>query len=610
MNTPFLFHPQTADGFDYHDGLITVTLFTEPLNATRIVLRHEPDNEEELVELTQVGKMGRLLKWCATFPINSDRDVTHYVFKVITDKQQYWLGGTGVVSRIPAKELHFKFNQQHQPADWVSQQIFYQIFPDRFCNANSEIGVRTDEYFLRGTLGTIEKPWHEPPTTSGTEVAREFYNGDLAGIRSKLDYLQALGITCLYLNPIFKSQTNHKYDTTDYLKVDPHLGTNEEFAELVEELHSRGMKIVLDAVYNHTSTEHPWFDMSGKQGDGAFQSPQSPYREYYFFEGESEHYAGWKGLKHLPVLNFSNKEVQDQIYAADDAVIKHWLKAPYHIDGWRFDVIHMLGEGEGAKNNAHYVKAFRQATKSVNPQAYVLGEHFFEASQWLQGDQEDGAMNYYGFAHPVRALFANKDISYDPITLSGNEFVGWLEEARAKLPWANQLSQLNQLDSHDTARFLTLLEGNSKKMKLASILLATYVGVPCLYYGTEVGLEGGQDPDCRRPFPWDKIEDSSWLEFYRSLLSIRKQHKALQQGSIQYLGFSDDYIIFARCLENDRVITLLNLSNEVQTVTLPIWQLGIEQGQLISLQSETSFVFDNGLCTLTIEPNSAEIFTL
>jgi alpha-glucosidase len=270
----------------------------------------------------------------------------------------------------------------------------------------------------------------------------------------------------------------------------------------------------------------------------------------------------------------------------------------------------MLGEGEGAKNNAHYVQAFRQATKSVNPQAYVLGEHFFEASQWLQGDQEDGAMNYYGFAHPVRALFTNKDISYDPISLTHKNFISWLEEARAKLPWANQLSQLNQLDSHDTARFLTLLNGDENKMKLASTLLATYVGVPCLYYGTEVGLEGGLDPDCRRPFPWDKVESSTWIDFYKSLLAIRKQHKALQKGSIQYLIESEDVIVFARLLGDEKIITLLNLSNQQQKVTLPVWKLGCEVGLVKSLFSQTMTEIKVGELVVTLDAQRPEILVI
>ena len=167
----------------------------------------------------------------------------------------------------------------------------------------------------------------------------------------------------------------------------------------------------------------------------------------------------------------------------------------------------MLGEGKGALNNAYYVKAFRQAAKSVNSNCYILGEHFFEASNWLQGDQEDGAMNYYGFAHPVRAFFANLDISFEPCQINAEDFRNWLMEAMAKIPWKNQLSQLNQLDSHDTMRFLTMLNGNEQSLRSALTFLFCWLGAPCLYYGTEVCMQGGHDPDNRRPFPWDQLEN-------------------------------------------------------------------------------------------------------
>ncbi len=325
------------------------------------------------------------------------------------------------------------------------------------------------------------KAWGDAVGAHQNTGAREFFGGDLKGIEQKLDYLSGLGVTALYFNPVFTAPSNHKYDTTDYFQIDPMFGTNEQFAQLCEQIRGKQMKIVLDAVFNHTSVHHPWFDIK-QEGQGAYGNPNSDFRDYYFFEGQTNNYIGWKGIGNLPVLNFENEQVRDYIYQSEEAVIKHWLKPPYCVDGWRFDVIHMLGEGDGAKNNAHYVEAFRQAAKSTNPNAYVLGEHFFEATQWLQGGQEDGAMNYYGFAHPVRALFAKQDIMYDPIDINALDFKEWVDEARAKVPFANQLSQLNQLDSHDTARFLTLLNGNEEKMQMALALLMTYVGTPCLYY--------------------------------------------------------------------------------------------------------------------------------
>ncbi|MGP8307789.1 maltodextrin glucosidase [Vibrio sp. YIC-376] len=580
MTLPFIFHSQTLDGLSFEQERITVLLKMEDITFDAVYVRSEPDNEEYMTEMRPAGTAGELKLWQATFAPNKDRDVTHYVFKLVLGDQQFWLDGRGVQKRIPPKEFHFKLNAKNQPPEWVQKQVFYQIFPDRFA-------VSQDEQAIRLAYGeynpeAIVKPWGDDVGNHQNTGAKEFFGGDLKGVEQKLDYLENLGVTALYFNPLFSAPSNHKYDTTDYFTIDPMFGSNEQFARLCDKIRAKEMKIVLDAVFNHTSVHHPWFDIK-MEGDGAYGNPKSKYRNYYFFEGDSNNYIGWKGISSLPVLNFENEQVRDYIYQGDQSVIKYWLRAPYSVDGWRFDVIHMLGEGEGAKNNAHYVEAFRQATKSENPDAYVLGEHFFEATQWLQGGQEDGAMNYYGFAHPVRAFMANKDISYDPIKLDATELKQWLDEARAKIPFANQLSQLNQLDSHDTARFLTLVNSSQDKMLIALTLLMTYVGTPCVYYGSEVGLEGGLDPDNRRCFPWHLVDESEWLTVYQRWIAIRKRFQCLQSGSIQWLYSSEETLVYARQLGEEIVVVALNISSQDTSITLPLWQLGVAVKSLYSL---------------------------
>ncbi|MFV8432545.1 maltodextrin glucosidase [Vibrio owensii] len=577
MTLPFIFHSQTEDGLVFDGELLTVTLKTENVKFDSVHVRCEPDNEEYLIEMLPCGKAGELQLWQAQFAANRDRDVTHYVFKLIKGNQQLWLDGRGVHKRMPPKEFHFKLNTQSQPPSWVQEQVFYQIFPDRFAASQDEQAIRNA--YAQYDPDTMVKSWGEAVGSHQNTGAREFFGGDLKGVEQKLDYLGDLGVTALYFNPIFTAPSNHKYDTKDYLNIDPMFGTNEQFAQLCEQIRGKQMKIVLDAVFNHTSVRHPWFDIK-QEGQGAYGNPDSDFRDYYFFEGQTNKYIGWKGIGNLPVLNFENKRVRDHIYQGEEAVIKHWLKPPYSVDGWRFDVIHMLGEGDGAKNNAHYVEAFRKATKAVNPNAYVLGEHFFEATQWLQGGQEDGAMNYYGFAHPVRALIAKQDIMYDPVDIDALDFKEWMDEARAKVPFANQLSQLNQLDSHDTARFLTLLHGDKEKMRIALALLMTYIGTPCLYYGSEVGLEGGLDPDNRRCFPWDQVVESEWLPLYRDWIRIRKQYKALQSGSLQWLHCDEQVMVYARQWKEETIVVAFNLSKYEQNVNLPLWQLGLNATHL------------------------------
>ncbi len=612
MTKPFLYHGQSSPWLIPSSTHLTVTIATEQsFSPCSFFIRCEPDNEEKLIPLTKKENQGELAFWTARVPLSQDKATTVYCFKAVTKDQQWWLSATGVSCRVPGQERQFRYNALHQPPEWVHQQIFYQIFPDRFANGNPERDVKTGAHSLH-TLDNlvIAKNWGEPVTDHGHQGASEFFNGDLQGVHDKLDYLQELGITSLYLNPIFTSPSNHKYDTADYLNIDPHLGTNEEFVELVEDIHKRGMKIVLDAVFNHTSLSHPWFDRHHQRGDGlgAWQNPNSPYRSFYQFAGESDDYIGWNGYKTLPKLNFLNQEIRNYFYDSEDAVIRHWLKAPYSIDGWRMDVIHMLGEGEGAKNNAFYVKAFREAAKAENPESYLLGEHFFEATSWLQGDQEDGSMNYYGFAHPVRAFFTGLDIAFDPCQLSAEDFATWLMEAMAKIPWRNQLTQLNQLDSHDTMRFLNMANGDQRVVQNALMFLFCWVGVPCLYYGTEVALEGGHDPDNRRCFPWERLENPPKIyDFIKTLTSLRRTSEILQQGNIHWLHAQGNTIAFARSLNGEVVIYALNRGDTSVTLDLPLWQTATEQQTLTSLFEKDELPVKNGQLRISIPANTAQI---
>ncbi|NLS11835.1 maltodextrin glucosidase [Vibrio sp. SM6] len=623
MATPFLYHGQDVHWVVTRDETLELTLVSQS-NATprQIYVRCEPDNEQRLIPM-EAGKQTAYLRyWHATIPLNRDKATTVYCFKWVTETEQFWLSGVGISHRMPGLEQQFRYNAQAQPPQWVQSQVFYQIFPDRFANGNPSISVKSDEYCLNGReMPTVAKTWGAPVSTHNGTGASEFYGGDLQGITNKLDYLQALGVTTLYLNPIFTSPSNHKYDTTDYFTVDPHLGTNAEFAQLSRDVHQRGMKIVLDAVFNHTSHNHPWFDRFSQREDGlgAWHNSDSPYRDYYQFLGQptggreqgNDNYIGWNGIDTLPKLNFLNSEVRDYFYAGDQNVIAHWLGKPYDIDGWRFDVIHMLGEGEGAANNAHYVKAFRAAAKAANPESYVLGEHFFEATQWLQGDQEDGAMNYYGFAHPLRAFLAGLDIAFDPIALDASEFAAWLNEATAKVPWRNQLAQLNQLDSHDTMRFLTMVNGDEARLKMALTFLFAWVGVPCLYYGTEVALEGGHDPDNRRCFPWERLATrKDMIELVQTLAHLRTHSVALQQGSVQWLHHQGDVLAFARTYGEQSYLCVLNRSFEAQTVTLPLWQLTVPVQSAKGILSHEQWCCRDGEMTLSIPAQHCEIFLL
>jgi len=570
-----LLHPPTAPWLVRGPEGCRLQLLCRGAAPDAIYVRSEPDNEEHLIAMQLAGRTHGFARYEAALPWDRGNETTHYAFKALHGDRQTWLAADGAHPHLPPREVHFKVCDAHQPPAWVADQVAYQIFPDRFCQGDPSHAVQTDEYIYgSGRWRVVHQPWGAP--VDRTIPATAFYGGDLLGIERQLDYLHGeLGVTLLYLNPIFMSGSNHKYDVEDYHHVDPHLGGDQALSALADELRARGMRLVLDAVVNHTGANHPWFNRFARHPEvGAYQAVDSRWRAWYLFTNP-EGYASWKGHASLPVLDFGNAEVCAEVYGDHDAILRRWLRPPYAIDGWRFDVVHMLGEGPGARNNAHHVRGFRRAMREENPEAYVLGEHFGEATRWLQGDLEDGAMNYHGFALPVRGWLAGRDAAGHPARQTTEELEAWWTAARARVPYDNQLAQLNLIDSHDTARFLTLVGGDLARMQLAVTLLFSYAGVPCVYYGDEIGLEGGEDPDCRRCFEWDRARWHAELHaHYRQLIAWRKQRPEWRRGAYQTLVVAADALVFARYLEESLTIVAVNRGAAAE-LTVPLDELPV-----------------------------------
>lgn len=578
--TVFAFHEAVPGYLDRSDTLLVLTLALSGVQPTTVYLRTEPDNEEFLCTMSPVRAEGSWTWYQVETAWVAHQDLTLYAFKLVWPERSCWVSATGMSTAVPPLSDAFRVSRHHPVPGWIPAQVFYQIFPDRFYSGDDHLTPETNQYAYLGEQTTVRRRWGEQPIAEQGGI--EFFGGDLPGIVQKLDYLQqTLGVTALYLNPVFSSRSNHKYDSEDYGRVDPHLGGEAALAELSSQLHQRGMRLVLDAVFNHTSVFHPWFEAAQQNDPGS--------RARYVFTGDQPtDYISWKGHTSLPVLDMGHPENLHDLLTGESAVIKHWLRPPYAIDGWRMDVIHMMGHGAGAANNADTVRTIRQAIKSENPDAYLLGEHFFEATPWLQGDQEDGAMNYYGFAHPVRAFLAGCDNRYDPVRLDAEGLEQWLRRARTRIPFAQQLAQLNQLDSHDTRRFITLLNGHQPRYQLALGFLLTYIGTPCLYYGDEISLPGGDDPDCRRCFPWDETEwQADTLAFTQTWIRLRKQLPALQAGALVPLYAFGEVMVFARVLADSQCLIAINRGDacdiEVVAALLPLaseWQHQAGEGEL------------------------------
>lgn len=422
--------------------------------------------------------------------------------------------------------------------DWAREAIFYQIFPDRFADGDTK----------NDPPDVVQ--WGSPPTTSNR------MGGDLAGILNRLEYLRDLGINALYLNPIFESRSNHGYDTTDYMRIDPRFGTSATLKSLTARAHLHGWHVILDGVFNHTGVDFEPFQSVVREG------ASSPYRNWYFVhrfpvrvrDGRNS-YEGWNGSPWMPKLNVRDPAARDYLLNA----AAHWTKEA-KIDGWRLDA---------ASEVSHdFWKTFRKTIKSIKPDALIIGEVWTDAREWLQGDEMDSVTNY-------RWRGATLDFfAFDKSSPSG--FDAQLAQIRAEYPVPATSVMFNMLGSHDVERIRTLCQGDWLKERQAVAFQMTYPGTPCIYYGDEIGLEGGKDPDNRRAMPWDKRQwDETSHKFYKECIALRKKHAVLRRGDYQTLvaDVSGVYA-FLRSYNDERALVVFNRSDAPQTATVPISRAG------------------------------------
>ena len=457
--------------------------------------------------------------------------------------------------------------------DWVKHAVFYQIFPDRFAR-----GKQPRKSHLRHSRW---EDWHAAPTYQG------YKGGDLWGVLENLDYLQDLGINAIYFTPIFQSASNHRYHTHDYYQVDPMLGKNGAFRELLVTAHERNIKIVLDGVFNHSSrgffffhdvlengANSPWVDWFKIHG-----WPLSPYNEEY-----PANYSGWAGLRALPEFNHDNPEVREYIME----IAEYWIN--FGIDRWRLDVPFEV-------KTPGFWQEFRDRVKAINPDAYIVGEVWEDASQWLDGTQFDGVMNYL-FAAPTIAFTAGdrvdiekvKGSSYQPFPpLYAKEYGEKIKHLLQLYPWEIQLTQLNLLASHDTARLLTIAGGDKPSVELSTLLLLTFPGAPSIYYGDEVGLAGGRDPDSRRGFPLESHWELDVLEYHRKLIALRHAHPALRTGSYEILYAEGTVYVFARILGNEEIIVAVNIGTAPAVVSFEVTSLKSKPSKLLYGSADVSW---------------------
>lgn len=557
--------------------------------------------------------------------------MTSYYFEIQDGEEVWYYNRSGLTDgRIPYYD--FRLVPGFSTPDWAKGAVIYQIYTDRFYNGDPENDVETREYYYIGDYSSRVTDWNKYPAAMGV---REFYGGDLQGVIDKLDYLQELGVEVLYFNPLFVSPSNHKYDIQDYDYIDPHFGkivedggellepgeksnkkatkyqkrttsfanleaSNELFIKLVEELHRRGMKIILDGVFNHCGSFNKWMDREciyeGQEGyaPGAYISRESPYHDYFRFFADEEKdwpyngkYDGWWGHDTLPKLNYE-ESVKLENYIL--SVGRKWVSPPYNVDGWRLDVAADLGRSN--EYNHQFWKKFREVVKNANPDAIILAEHYGDPREWLGGDEWDTVMNYDAFMEPITWFLTGMEKHSDEMReeLRGNadNFTRAMTYHMANMMVPSLLTSMNELSNHDHSRFLTRTNHmvgrvgelgpeaanefvNPAVMREAVAFQMTWIGAPTVYYGDEAGVCGFTDPDNRRTYPWGH-EDQQMLGFHKEMIRIHKEHEALRTGAVVMLHCEKNILAYGRFTENEQIIVILNNRSELAEVTVPVWQ--------------------------------------
>lgn len=632
----------------FSDGTAEYRVPTEPKagDAVRLRLRAAKDSVTEAfvciggerLPLSPVSETSIFCYYAVDYVLGEA--AVSYYFEVYFGEEVWFYDRRGA-GKDRKEEFAFRITPGFFVPDWAKGAVMYQIFTDRFCNGTVANDVKEREYcYINEPVHAVED-WNRLPRSMDV---RDFYGGDLQGVWNKLDYLQELGIEVIYFNPLFVSPSNHKYDSQDYDYIDPHFGvilrdegeclaeeardnsqatryasrvstrenldaSNAYFAALVEEIHKRGMRVILDGVFNHCGSFHKWLDReriyekAPGYAKGAYVAENSPYRNFFAFTKEewpyNPHYGGWWDHATLPKLNY---EASEELCEYVLQVAKKWISAPYHVDGWRLDVAADLGHSE--EFNHAFWKRFRAAVKEENPDALILAEHYGSARAWLAGSEWDSVMNYDAFMEPLTWFLTGMEKHSDAYRadLVGNAgaFADAMTYHMAQFQTGSLQAAMNELSNHDHSRFLTRTngkvgrvgtlgseaasEGVNRALFMAAVAVQmTWVGAPTVYYGDEAGVCGFTDPDNRRTYPWGR-EDKELIKLHQELIRIHRSYPALRTGSIKLLYLAQDVIAFGRFDGKDSIIVAVNRGVEERQVELPVWETGIvEHTRAVSL---------------------------
>lgn len=582
-------------------------------------------NGEQWVEMNPSETPEGLL-FSGSFKVPETPGLLWYSFRIFDDISSVYygnneekLGGVGRTYLDAPDSYQITVFRDYEIPAWYKNSVAYQIFPDRF-HRGADFVERSANCLLasreNGPRTLLRQDWNDTPSYTKNEKGEvthwDFFGGTLAGITEKLDYLESLGIGTLYLNPIFKALSNHRYDTGDYMQIDPRLGDEESFKTLCKEAEKRGISIILDGVFNHTGNDSIYFDAyQNHNTSGAYQNPDSPYASWYQFKNsEQSEYESWWGVKDLPALNKNDTGYQNFIFGNKDSVIRHWMKLG--AKGWRLDVADELTD--------EFIAGIKKAVKETDADGLLLGEVWEDASnkisygemrKYLLGDELDCVMNY-----PMRTAL----IDFLTGKISSHSAGRKLMSLYENYPKPAMEANFNLIGSHDRARILTMLSGFDehnpknnqpadtvgeealKKLWLILVMQMTLPGVPCIYYGDEAGLTGGLDPDNRKTFPWGK-ENKDILNAYRSAISLRKEWPVFTDGSFSIINTESSEVFgYKRANGEEEFFVILNRSPYSGE------SLRIDSDcDLYDLLSAKLYKAENGVCTIWLPPCGAVV---
>lgn len=490
--------------------------------------------------------------WECELPIMNS--FVHYRFLLEGGSQPYrWVNAAGSWVHDVPDSHDFRMSTFDPPPPWLEQTILYLIMPDRFARSSSATNPRPE---APRPEWAITAEWTDSISSEWRDAVRQLFGGDLDGVREHLDHLTKLGVDAIYLTPFFPAPSSHRYNASTFDQVDPLLGGDAALAALMTSAHQLGMRVIGDLTTNHSGSGHVWF--TAAQADTSAVETA-----FYWFDEHPDAYVAWFGIRSLPKFNLDSDELRERLVIGPESVIGRWLSPPYELDGWRIDVANMTGRYGERDLNHSVARDIRETMAGIRADLWLVAEHCHDATADLQGDGWQGTMAYNWFTRPVWCWLRGDDppgllgFPSPPPLLGGREVAASMRLLAAGVPWSAFVSSMTLLDSHDTARFRSVAADADRHVVGVAMLL-TYPGVPTIFAGDEIGLEGRDGDQARKPFPWDEADwDHDLLEVFRQLIAVRRTSPALQVGGLRWLHAGDDSLTFVRESPEERMLVHL-----------------------------------------------------